>query len=46
MGGTITKEVSTVIMATSYAIYKKEITDYLKNVFMNDKYDYYIKEEK
>lgn len=33
MGGTITKEVSTVIMATSYAIYKKEITDYLKNKF-------------
>ena len=28
-----TKEVSTNIMATSYATYKKEITDYLKNKF-------------
>lgn len=32
-------------MVTSYAIYKKEITGYLKNVFKNDKYGYYIKEE-
>lgn len=33
MDGVIAKEVSTIIMATSYAIYKKEITDYLKEKF-------------
>ena len=33
MARVIAKEVSTVIMATSYATYKKEITDYLKEKF-------------
>lgn len=33
MERTITKEVSTNLMATSHAIYKKEITDYLKSKF-------------
>ena len=36
MARIITKEVSTNIMATSYAIYKKEITDYLKRNFDKD----------
>ena len=33
MGGIGTKEVSTNLMATSYETYKKEITNYLKNMF-------------